>query len=202
MNLFKIDNFNRIRHDWGISDEFFVYPVGASYEKDDFKIRLARFDVREEDHAFEKFSGRKGFLVPIDKNLPINNKGSKMLIKAKTTFRFKADEDLVALGDARVFSMLVADDFDAKMEVLKFFDKLIVEDDFAATKILFLYALADDLQLKCQGKEVDLKKDDLIIMIPDGKYDFEISPRLLSTSDDEEDQPAVESAIIFGKVVL
>lgn len=203
MNLFKIDNFNTTRHDWGVADDFFVYPVGGSSEKEDFKIRLVRLDIREEGQAFEKFPGMKSFLVPIDKNLPINYKGSKMLIKAKTTFRFMADEDIVAMDAGRVFSMLASEDFQAKMEVLKFFDKLIVEDDFVGNKILFVYSLADDLQLKCQGKEVGLKKDDLLIMIPDGKYDFEISPRLASASDDDdEDETRPESAIIFGKVVL
>lgn len=202
MNLFKIDNFNTTKHDWGISDEFFVYPVAGSLQKEDFKISLARFDIREEGQAFEKFPGRKSFLVPIDKNFPINYKGSKMLIKAKTTFRFKADEDIIALDQAKVFSMLVSEEFEAKMEVLKFFDKLIVEDNFVGNKILFVYALADNLQLKCGNKEVDLEKDNLIIMIPDGKYDFELSPRLKNISDDDEDQPTAESAIIFGKVLL
>ena len=201
MNLFKIDNFNTTKHGCGIKDEFFVYPVGGSLEKEDFKISLARFYIKEEGQAFEKFPGRKSFLVPIDKNFPINYKGSKMLIKAKTTFRFKADEDVVALDEGRVFSMLASEDFQAKMEVLKFFDKLIVEDIFTGNKILFVYSLADNLQLKCGNKEVDLEKDDLLIMIPDGKYNFELSPRFTNASDDE-DESTPESAIIFGKVLL
>ena len=88
------------------------------------------------------------------------------------------------------------------MEVLKFFDKLIVEDAFAGNKILFIYTLVDGLYLKCGNKEMDLKKDDMLVMIPDGRYDFEICPRLTSQSDDDEDELTAESAIIFGKVVL
>ena len=103
MNLFRIDNFNTTRQGWGLSDEFFIYPVGSSFSEGNFKIRLARFDIREEGQAFDKLPDRKVFLVPIDKNLPINYKGSKMLIKAKTTFRFKADEDLVPLGGGPSF---------------------------------------------------------------------------------------------------
>lgn len=202
MNLFRIDSFNTTRQGWGLSDEFFIYPVGSSLSEGNFKIRLARFDIRKEGQAFDKLPDRKSFLVPIDKNLPINYKGSKMLIKAKTTFRFKADEDLVPLGEAQVFSMTVSENLGAKMEVLKFFDKLIVEDAFAGNKILFIYALVDGLYLKCGNKEMDLKKDDMLVMIPDGRYDFEICPRLTSQSDDDEDELTAESAIIFGKVVL
>ena len=202
MNLFRIDNFNTTRQSWGLSDEFFIYPVGSSLSEGNFKIRLARFDIREEGQAFDKLPDRKSFLVPIDKNLPINYKGSKMLIKAKTTFRFKADEDLMTLGEAKVFSMVVSEGLDAKMEVLKFFDKLIVEDIFAGNKILFVYALVDDLRLKCANKEVNLKKDDMLVMIPDGKYEFELCPSFTRESDDDVEEPTGESAIIFGKVAL
>ena len=203
MNLFNIDKFKSKEYDWGIADEFFIFPVASTYEDKNFKIRIGRFDVKNADFAFEKFDGFKSFLVPLDKNFAVKYKNSKMLIKAKTTFKFMADEDLASMSEARVFNLMLADDIDGKVEVLKFFDKLLVEDSFPADKILFAYALTDDFIIRSANKETELKKDGIAILIPKGKYDFEIVPKSVNKcEDDEDEEESFEHAIIFGKVVL
>ena len=189
MNLFKIDNFKRVKHDWGYSDEFFIFPVGASLS-DDFKIRLSRLNIDKTEEGFDKNNGFRRFLVPISNNFALNYNNSKMLIRKQSTFRFKGSDDVEALSEGVVFNMMLSEDLDGKLEVIKFKDKLIVKDDFLADKILFCYNLGEELKIESSGKSLSLKQDEFAIIIPSDKYEIEFIPS------------ENENAIIWGKVIL
>lgn len=190
MNLFKIDNFQRTNHSWGFSDEFFIYPVGSSYDEKDFKIRISRIEIINCEDGFDRNVGIKRFLVPINKNLAIKFNETKMLIRKESTFRFKGEDKVESLNDGKVFNLMLSDELDGKLEVVKFKDRLIVKDDFNNDKILFCYNLRDELKIESVGKSLTLNKDEFAVIIPSGKYEINFTP---STDN---------NAIIWGKVIL
>lgn len=190
MNLFKIDNFKVKANAWGTDEEYFIFPVGSSYVDKNFTIRISRMDICSCDEGFDKLDGIKRFFVPIDKNLPINFNNSKMLIKKESTFRFNGNDDVAALNEARVFNLMLADQMDGKLEVVKFRDRLIVRDDFSNDKILFCYNLRDEITIEAVGKSLVLNKNEFAIIIPSGKYEINFTPS------------SEQNAIIWGKVIL
>lgn len=190
MNLFKIDNFKRSNYHWGYSDEYFIYPVGASYENKDYEIRISRINIKNCEEGFDNNGGFRRFLVPLNKNLALNFNNSKMLIKKESTFRFKGDDNVLALNDGEIFNLMLSDKYDGKLEVVKFKDKLIVQDDYTNNKILFCYNLRSKLKIESMGKSLQLDENEFAVIIPSGKYEINFIP----TAD--------ENAIIWGKVIL
>lgn len=190
MNLFKIDNFKTKNYEWGTDEEYFIFPVGSSYDDKNFKIRLSRINIKSCEEGFDKTHGIRRFFVPIDKNLAINFNDSKMLIRKESTFRFKGDDNVFALNVGKVFNLMLSEEIDGKLEVVKFKDRLIVKDDYTNDKILFCYNLRDEVKIESVGKSLILKKDEFAVIIPSGKYEINFTP----SSDN--------NAIIWGKVIL
>ncbi|MCI6609348.1 MAG: HutD family protein [Ezakiella sp.] len=189
-NLYKLDEYKETCWSGGKTKEFFIYPSDSSYTDRNFKIRFSEASVDVPGTDFTNLPGYNRFLIPITNTLVLEKEGTELPIKKYSTFTFSGRDNILSHSTGHDLNLMLSEDLTGKLEMVKFYNELLIKDEVKKSKILIFYSLDDGLTITSKKKEVTLYEGDVAIYISDDKFELRIKAL------------QEENKIVWGKVTL
>lgn len=177
MRLHRLTHKKTARWDGGSTEEYFIYPEGASYSNRDFTIRLSRAVVERSGGSFTHLPGFKRFLIPLEKVMVLDVEGEEKRIPPHETFCFDGDQRILSRSTGADVNLMVSAEKEASFSSVPYANRLILRDEEIKAKILFFYHPERELLIQDGTYKLALPAGEWAVYIAEGPCELVCSAK-------------------------
>lgn len=170
-------NFKKITGDqiksssWsgGTTNEIYIYPEEGDYKARNFKWRISSATVELEESTFTKLPGVHRYITTLSGDLKLVHNGEKeTVLRPYDINSFSGEIETRSFGKVTDFNLMLNEGIKGFMETLVVEENLLKElplrENDNGEFSIFIFSPLDDITLKVEEEESDIKSGETIII--------------------------------------